>query len=144
MDSPYLLSAFLLIAGLITWRLLTGSIRERSNESQAVRSLQPMRSSAAQNSDYRAMTLQIGSGPCAAAVASRSQAYLLSEMPRLPLDGCDKRCQCRFKLRDDRRVARNRRHAVADLVHTNQIATASDNRSKRDRRSGHFEYNGIY
>lgn len=94
---------------------------------------------------FKAVRLQICNRPCAAALELRGQSLLAGEAPRLPLEGCDNACGCRFQAQDDRRMARDRR--IPDQVYVKVMghAAAAENREGRDRRRrGRFQYNGIY
>jgi hypothetical protein len=147
LESIYLLVTSLLVGGLITWRLLTGSSREKTHEHRATASAAPMpRNFPAPDTDgFKAVRLQICNRPCAAALELRGQSLLADEAPRLPLEGCDHACVCRYQPYDDRRMGRDRR--IPDQVYVKVMghAAAAENREGRDRRRrGRFQYNGIY
>ena len=146
LESLYLLAASLIVAGLITWRLLIGSSREKVHEHRAAASVKPIPPNfpAPDSTLYKAVRLQICNRPCAAALELRGQSLLENEAPRLPLSGCDHVCGCRYQSLDDRRVGRDRR--MPDQVYVKMMGhSAAENRAGRDRRRrGRFQYNGIY
>jgi hypothetical protein len=146
LESLYLLAASLLVAGLITWRLLIGSSREKLHEHRSSASVTPLppKFPAPDTTQYKAVRLQICNRPCAAALELRTRSLLENEAPRLPLSGCDHACSCRYQSLDDRRMGRDRR--IPDQVYVKVMGhTAAENRAGRDRRRrGRFQYNGIY
>lgn len=94
---------------------------------------------------YKAVSLQISNSPCAAALKVRGQSVLENEAPGLPLNGCDRVCNCKYKSHDDRRIRPDRRSQEQVYVKVIAHAASSENRAGRDRRRrGRFQYNGIY
>jgi hypothetical protein len=151
MDSLYLLLLSLPVAGLITWRLLTGSKHERRHERQAASSLtaKPLRvveKVALPRSRYAAVSLRICNNPCGAAVAAQGKSVLVGESAVLPLEGCDRRCHCTYAHHEDRRIAVDRRYPASDVIELSGPAALKDSRAGRDRRRIRTPepYQGIY
>jgi len=151
MDPFYLLLLSLPVGGLITWRLLTGSKHERRHERQAASSLTatPLRvveKVALPRGKYAAVSLRISNNPCSAAVDAQGKSVLVCESPALPLEGCDRRCHCRYAHHEDRRIAKDRRYPASDVIELTGPAGLQDNRAGRDRRLKRTPepYQGIY
>jgi hypothetical protein len=139
MDSLYLLLLSLPVAGLITWRLLTGSKHEQRHERQAASSLssKPLRvveKLALPRSRYAAVSLRLCNNPCRAAVAAQGRPVLVGEALSLPLEGCNRRCHCTYAHHEDRRMAADRRYPSSDVIEVSGSAALKNNRSGRDRR----------
>ena len=76
---------------------------------------------------YHAVSVEVGTRPCAAARELAGRRYLSSAAPMLPLKGCTQAtCQCRYTHHQDRRFQRDRRVNFAN-PHAH---------SKVDRRAG--------
>lgn len=84
---------------------------------------------------YRGVQIVVGTGGCCqeAEIAAKDR-YLACEVPRLPLDGCDRaRCSCTYKLFDDRRTELRRASDVAFDIAA-ELRTAPNRRSLGGRR----------
>ena len=147
MESLLLLAVCLIVSGLITWRLLIGSTREKIHEHRAADSASPLPPNfpPPDATAYKAVRLQICTRPCAAALELRGRSLLASEAPQLPLGGCNHACGCTYQSLDDRRVGRDRRTPDQLYLKVMGHAAAAESRAGRDRRRrGRFQYNGIY
>jgi hypothetical protein len=59
---------------------------------------------------YHAVSIETGSGSCAASREMEGRRFLSSAAPMLPLKGCTQsKCQCRYTHHNDRRSLRDRR-----------------------------------
>ena len=148
MDSVYVMLSCLLVAGLLTWRLLTGSRHELRHERRAVSSATPMlggSGSAASDENYRAVSLRICPRPCGAALALRQKVFLVDEAPELPLPECNRSCGCSYLPRPDRRSSKDRRYPEDGYIRVQTAYAVPEQRAGRDRRrKGRFQYTGIY
>jgi hypothetical protein len=147
----------LVVGALITWRLLSGSERNKYFERQIaatqgsqLNSSEPRGSAVAPG--YRAVSLRICSSPCVAALEQRGQTFLMDEAPRLPLQGCDRSCFCKFSTHEDRRVKDDRRYPAQEFIKVAGGAAnfqsmdnhSEDKRDGEERRTRKFRYKGIY
>jgi len=149
MEALYVLLSCLLVAGLVTWRLLTGSRHELRHERRATSSAVPMLersgTNAGEDESYRAVKLRICPRPCRAAQLMRKQVFLVAEAPELPLPECNHRCGCSYLPQRDRRAAKDRRHPADGYVRVRTAYAVPEQRAGRDRRrKGRFKYSGIY
>ena len=148
MDPVIILVSCLFVAALVSWRLLIGSFHEQRHERSASASSTPMlggQSAADDGAGYEAVSISISVAPCNAARAMRGQTFLVDEAPTLPLEKCDRACNCKFKSHSDRRVSSDRRYPDEDYVKVAAHAAHTERRAGRDRRrKGRFQYNGIY
>ena len=72
-----------------------------------------------------------GSGCCNAALEASGKRFLSSEVPRLPLPGCDRTiCNCRYELFTDRR----RSHREDRRLTTDDPIAGPDSRNSADHR----------
>jgi hypothetical protein len=147
MDSVYVMLSCLLVAGLLTWRLLTGSRHELRHERRVVSSGAPLldASGDADDETYRAVTLRVCPRPCGAALLLRQQVFLVDEAPALPLPECNRTCGCSYLPRPDRRADKDRRYPEDGYVRVRTAYAVPEQRAGRDRRrKGRFQYTGIY
>lgn len=148
MEALYVMLSCLLVGGLLTWRLLTGSRHEMRHERRATSSSAPMlerSGSAAQDESYRAVKLRICPRPCRAAQLMRQQVFLVGEAPELPLPECNRSCGCSYLPQRDRRADKDRRHPDDGYVRVRTAYAVPEQRAGRDRRrKGRFQYSGIY
>ena len=148
MDPVLILVSCLLVAALVSWRLLIGSFHEQRHERSASASSTPMlgdKSAVDKGAGFEAVSISISVGPCEAARALRRQTFLVDEAPALPLEKCDRVCNCKFKSHPDRRVGSDRRYPDEHYVKVAAHAAHEERREGRDRRrKGRFQYNGIY
>ena len=114
---------------------MIGSSREKVHEGRAAASLSPMARNfpAVDSSSYKAVSLRISNSPCAAALKLRGQSVLENAAPQLPLSGCDRVCNCKYKSHDDRRIRLDRRSQEQVYVKVMGHAASSENRAGRDR-----------
>lgn len=91
-------------------------------------------------SRYRSVQVKADDASCCQAVQTLlGKRFLSSEVPKLPLDGCDsKACQCTYELHDDRRADIRRVSDVAyDLAsqycQANNRDSNSPGRRAKDR-----------
>ena len=146
LDPIFILVSCLFVAGLVSWRLLTGSTHEQRHERSAYASTTPLvngdESQLESVGQYEAVSISICTRPCAAARAMRGQRYLKGEAPALPLAACDHDCGCSFQVHADRRGGSERR---TDFVQVAAHAAVTESRKGRDRRrKNRFRYQGIY
>jgi len=150
MEALYVLLSCLLVGGLLTWRLLTGSRHELRHERRVMSSATPMleqsgKPDAAQDETYRSVKLRICPRPCRAAQLMRKQVFLVAEAPKLPLPECNRSCGCSYLPQRDRRAAKDRRHPDDGYVRVRTAYAVPEQRAGRDRRrKGRFKYSGIY
>ncbi len=148
MDSVLILLSCLIVAGLVSWRLLVGSLHEQRHERSAAASATPMiraRSALEQSEGYEAVSVSISVGPCEAARTLRGKMFLADEAPLLPLKECDRACNCKLKSHSDRRAGGDRRYPDHHYAKVASHAAHAERRAGRDRRrKGRFQYNGIY
>ena len=148
MEALYVLLSCLLVAGLLTWRMLTGSRHELRHERRATSSAAPMleqSGDAGEDETYRAVKLRICPRPCRAAQLMRQQVFLVAEAPQLPLPECNRRCGCSYLPQRDRRADKDRRHPDDGYVRVHTAYAVPEQRAGRDRRrKARFKYSGIY
>ena len=139
------------MAALVTWRLLIGSNHEKRYERNAVASLTatPLRDLnkvALPRSRYAAVSLRICNNPCKAALQRQGQSVLVAEALSLPLKGCDRVCNCSYANHEDRRIAKDRRSPLADVIALDESSGLANDRAGRDRRRKRTPepYQGIY
>ena len=83
------------------------------------------------DSEYQAISINLGENHCAAAAAIAYKHFTPQQAPRFPLEGCDqKNCNCSYSRESDRREA-GRRRADDGL---DDIVTIENERRKRERR----------
>jgi hypothetical protein len=127
--------------------MLVGSVREAHHERNATSSVKPLIPGAKSQEStdaYKAVSLRVCANSCRSATELRGQTFLLSKAPRLPLTECDRVCQCRFSIHDDRRVKNDRRHPARHYVGERSKTAKEDVRSGIERRARQVEYKGIY
>jgi len=153
MEALYVLLSCLLVGGLLTWRLLTGSRHELRHERRVTSSAAPMleqsgnagQRNATPDETYRSVKLRICPRPCRAAQLMRKQVFLVAEAPKLPLPECNRSCGCSYLPQRDRRAAKDRRHPDDGYVRVRTAYAVPEQRAGRDRRrKGRFKYSGIY
>jgi len=148
MEALYVMLSCLLVGGLLTWRLLTGSRHELRHERRATSSAAPMLERSAnpdQAETYRAVKLSICPRPCRAAQLMRQEVFLVAEAPELPLPECNRSCGCSYLPQRDRRADNDRRHPDDGYVRVRTAYAVPEQRAGRDRRrKGRFKYSGIY
>ena len=75
-------------------------------------------------------------GCCREAEVAAEDRFLAHQVPRLPLDGCDReRCSCTYRLFDDRRTDLRRASDVAFDIAA-ELRTAPNRRNELGRRRG--------
>ena len=86
-------------------------------------------------SAYRGVQVMPGAaGCCSAAESMAGNRFLADEVPRLPLEDCDRAsCNCSYKLFDDRRTEPRR---ASDVGHdmASELRTAENRRSEQGGR----------
>jgi hypothetical protein len=101
---------------------------------QRAREKEPVR----QRTEFRAASVQPCPNACAAALRAAGKRVLLEEVPRLPLDTCDRiqECSCLYEQHADRRSGEDRREQYGSLGTGGKIGQDIINmRSGLDRRS---------
>jgi len=83
---------------------------------------------------FQAFGIQIGADACPAARHIVEKRFLSTEMPELPLEGCDKECRCKFVVKGDRRRNEERRAPAFPATELGEGATEGDRRGYHDRR----------
>jgi len=74
-----------------------------------VRKSSPVESNkAVKKQAWHSVSIIRGRQPCAAVVQLNGQKWLSAQAPQLPIKGCDKQCECRYRHHDDRRSADRR------------------------------------
>lgn len=138
MEPLYILLLALVIAILVTWRMLTGSARQQPGDGRVSAGMQPRAASDLQTSAgrYAAKTLRICNNPCRAALTLRDQSFLASEAPALPLPDCDRACYCRLTRHRDRRIKDDRRYPAADIVADSNLLLPDSAVINEDARKG--------
>lgn len=100
---------------------------------------------AAEAEGYEAVSISISVGPCEAARNLRGHTFLVDEAPNLPLERCDRACNCKLKSHTDRRRGSDRRYPDDHYEKVAAHAAHSERRAGRERRrKGRFQYSGIY
>lgn len=86
---------------------------------------------------YRGVQIIAGAdGCCREAEVAAEDRFLAHQVPRLPLDGCDReRCSCTYRLFDDRRTDLRRASDVAFDIAA-ELRTAPNRRNELGRRRG--------
>ncbi len=114
--------------GLLARFLGRSEVRERSKDIVA------------SGARYRGVQIIVGAdGCCRQAEAAARDRFLAHQVPRLPLDGCDReRCRCTYRLFDDRRTDLRRASDVAFDI-AGELRTAPNRRSDRGRRRSDIE-----
>ena len=148
MDTLELFLLALPVGLLITWRLLTGSVRQHREERRASEAraggerFSRKRNIGLAHSRFEAKRMHVCNMPCNAALRVRDKVYLNGDEPPLPLPDCDRPdgCNCSYSVHDDRRTGRDRRFPAEDIVASDQLVLpgsavmTEDRRKKRDRR----------
>ncbi len=148
MDNLQLFLLCLPVALLLTWRLLTGPLRQHRGERRSAESVRGgerfVRSHniGLRHAEYESRRFKVCASPCRAALERRDQVYLAIDAPVLPLNECNSPgdCRCRYALQDDRRSGRDRRYPAekldpgATLLHPDAAILTRDQRAPRDRR----------
>ena len=88
---------------------------------------------------FRAVSIECGDNPCAAAVRLEGRRGLHNQIPRVPLSNCDREvCNCRYKQHGDRREQDERRNAYSTL--SGQLPDGVvERRATNDRRRSAIE-----
>jgi len=87
---------------------------------------------------YKAASVAPGEDCCGAVAALKDQRFLLEEVPRLPLEACDRvgGCQCTYRNFADRRSGDDRRNIYGSLSGSGGMGMSGANhRSGMDRRA---------
>lgn len=93
---------------------------------------------AKRRTEFRAASVQPCANACEAAQRVACKRVLLEEVPRLPLDSCDRiqDCTCRYEQHTDRRSGEDRREQFGSLSTSGKIGQDIINmRSGLDRRA---------
>jgi len=87
---------------------------------------------------FKAASIHLGSNCCQAAQDACETRYLLDDLPRLPLDSCDRlaTCTCSFTNQPDRRVSQNRRASNRAFKRSDAGDNGVNRRSGMERRAG--------
>lgn len=91
-----------------------------------------------QRTEFRAASVQPCANACESALRAAGKRVLLEEVPRLPLDTCDRirECSCRYEQHSDRRSGEDRREQFGSLSTSGKIGQDVLNmRSGLDRRA---------
>jgi hypothetical protein len=66
------------------------------------------KSKAVKKEAWHSVSIMRGRQACAAVVALNGRKWLSAEAPQLPIKGCDKQCDCRYRHHADRRSSDRR------------------------------------
>ncbi len=148
------------VALLLTWRLLTGPVRQHRDERRSAESVRGGERFARshniglRHAEYERRRFKVCASPCRAALERRDAVYLSIDAPVLPLNECNRPgdCRCRYALQDDRRSGRDRRYpaeyiqAGNDVLNPDAVIATRDRRARNDRRRSRRTgpYAGIY
>jgi hypothetical protein len=75
------------------------------------RTSRPVEKSKAKKEAWHSVSIIRGRQACAAVVALNGRKWLSAEAPQLPIKGCDKPCDCRYRHHADRRSEERRETA---------------------------------
>ena len=88
--------------------------------------------------NFKAASIHPGEVCCQEVTRRANERFLLDEVPRLPLEACDKvnECSCTYRNHADRRSGEDRRELFGSLSKSGGLNARDDNqRSGMDRRS---------
>ena len=102
----------------------------------------PSTKAAYKDRNYRGMSIRLCERPCNAAVKLRTRVFLEGEAPALPLQGCNRTCNCEYTLHHDRRRGGDRRFPAVEVDAASGRNALQDQRNGKDRRRRAKPYEG--
>jgi hypothetical protein len=122
-----------LLGSAIVLLVLWLFVRKRS---QSVKTPEPEKRRASENTAYHAVSIRFDANACEAAKIMSGRRFLSNAAPRLPLPECNAlECRCRFAHHKDRRAARDRRSPFGADGHAGGTGSyEKERRESRDRR----------
>lgn len=114
----------------------TGNGKNRGNSGKNISDRKRKARYGARN-PYAALSIIPGNNPCETAQRVSVKKYLVSEAPKLPLQGCDRaHCQCKFMEHNDRRESHEDRRNPCASALTTQLFETTGEPNRRQRRGG--------
>jgi len=111
-----------------------------ANRSSAVKRIEPTTESRKKppRQNFKGASIQPGDKCCQAVRELSGKRFLVEEIPRLPLERCDRigECLCKYHNHPDRRSAEDRRNVYGSMSATGEIGMSDSNkRAGMDRRA---------